>query len=269
VQGLRVELCDGDGTHYPCSGFVNGKVCGNGQRFRRDVMESRLLAAIRTELLSDASIERFKAKLARRLRRPPSDAARMRKLEGELASITDLLAQGVRSTALLERIQSTEAELERFRNAAKVVDVAGVLAMLPVAVRRYRETASNLGSSSIDMEHAREVIREIADRIPVRPGDDGVPVAELSLNDQMPLGQVAGGSQIGLVAGACYELVQYSRFSPRKASAGPSCRQAAAATATNSLPTTLCALGRGTRCRCRQCRADRATAWRRRRRAVA
>ena len=96
------------------------------------------------------------------------------------------------------------------------------------------------------MEHAREVIREIADRIPVRPGDDGVPVAELSLNDQMPLGQVAGGSQIGLVAGACYELVQYSRFSPRKASAGPTCRQAAAATATNSLPTTLCALGRGT-----------------------
>jgi hypothetical protein len=33
-----------------------------------------------------------------------------------------------------------------------------------------------------------------------------VPVAELSLNEQMPLGQVAGGSiQIGMVAGAGFE----------------------------------------------------------------
>jgi hypothetical protein len=37
----------------------------------------------------------------------------------------------------------------------------------------------------------------------VRPGADGVPIAELSLNEEMPLGQVAVGSiQIGMVAGA-------------------------------------------------------------------
>lgn len=52
----------------------------------------------------------------------------------------------------------------------------------------------------------------------------------------------AAGSEIFVVAGACYGLVQYSRFSPRSTSAGPSCRQAAAATATNSHPTTLCPL---------------------------
>jgi hypothetical protein len=43
-----------------------------------------------------------------------------------------------------------------------------------------------------------------------------------------------------LVAGACYGLVQYSRYSPRSTSAAPSCPQAAAATATNSHPTTSC-----------------------------
>lgn len=101
----------------------------------------------------------------------------MRKLEGELANITDVLAQGIRSAALLERLQATEAELERLRAATKVIDVEAILAVLPVAVARYREMVENLGSSPIDVEQAREVIREITDRIPVRPGDDGVPVA--------------------------------------------------------------------------------------------
>ncbi len=48
-------------------------------------------------------------------------------------------------------------------------------------------------------------VREIAGRIPVRAGKDGVPIAELSLNEEMPLAQVANGQiQIGVVAEACY-----------------------------------------------------------------
>jgi hypothetical protein len=35
---------------------------------------------------------------------------------------------------------------------------------------------------------------------------DGVPVAELALSEAMPLG-VAVGSDIGVVAGACYPLI--------------------------------------------------------------
>jgi chromatin segregation and condensation protein Rec8/ScpA/Scc1 (kleisin family) len=161
------------------------------------------MIAIRTQLLSDESIERFKSKLIRRLRRPAADGARVRKLEAELSNITGVLAQGIRSAALLERLQTTEAELERLRAAAKVVDLKAILAVLPAAVARYREMVENLGESPIDIEQAREVIREITDRIPVRQGEDGVPVAELSLNESMPLGQAAVGSiQIGMVAGA-------------------------------------------------------------------
>lgn len=70
---------------------------------------------------------------------------------------------------------------------------------------RYRELVENLGGKSpIDIDRAREVIRQIADRIPVRPGKDGVPVAELSLNEEMPLGAMAVGSDIRMVAGARY-----------------------------------------------------------------
>ena len=55
----------------------------------------------------------------------------------------------------------------------------------------------------IDIEQACEVVREIAGRIPVRPGEDGVPIAELSLNEEMLLAQAANGQfQSGVVAGA-------------------------------------------------------------------
>ena len=80
---LKCKVCGSnyvlaDRWFYACSGYVNGKVCTNDQRFRRDLMQDKLLAAIRNELLSDATIERFKAKLLRRLRRPAGDADRGR-----------------------------------------------------------------------------------------------------------------------------------------------------------------------------------------------
>jgi hypothetical protein len=117
--------------------------------------------------------------------------------------IVETLPQGIRSPALLGRLQSAETELERLRAAAKVVDVKAIMAAIPAAVARYREMVSNLGDAPIDIERGREIIRSVADRIPVKPGPDGVPIAELSLNEEMPLGQIAVGSiQIGMVAGA-------------------------------------------------------------------
>jgi hypothetical protein len=106
-----------------------------------------------TELLSDASIERFKANLIRRLRRPAVDAARVKKLEGEIANIVDTIAQGIRSSAPLSRLHVAQAELERLRAAAKVTDIEAILAALPVAVARYRELVESMGSKSpIDVD---------------------------------------------------------------------------------------------------------------------
>ena len=157
--------------------------------------------AIRTELLSDASVERFKAKLLKRLHRASVDTGRIRKLEGEGANMVESIAQGMRSAALLARLQETEGELERLKAAARVVDVKAIMAAIPVAVANYRKWAAGLGTAPIDIEQGREIIREMASHIPVRPGADGVPVAELALNEAMPLG-LAAGSDIGVVAGA-------------------------------------------------------------------
>jgi len=66
--------------------------------------------------------------------------------------------------------------------------------------------ASELGDAPIDIEQGREIIRGVADRIPVRPGPDGVPIAELSLNEEMPLAAVGvGPGDIGVVAGGAFQ----------------------------------------------------------------
>jgi hypothetical protein len=66
---------------------------------------------------------------------------------------------------------------------------------------------ADIGNAPIDRDRGRAILKGIAGTIPVRPGADGVPVALLALNTEMPLAAFAGGaSQIDVVAGA--------RFSP-------------------------------------------------------
>jgi hypothetical protein len=82
----------------------------------------------------------------------------------------------------------------------KVVDAKAILKLLPAAIGRYRALVEDLGNSRIDMQRARETLREMLGTIPVRPGADGTPIAELALNEVSLA--AAGGSQIGVVAGA-------------------------------------------------------------------
>jgi len=63
-------------------------------------MEQRLLHTIRTGLLSDASVERFKSRLARALRKPKADHGRIAKLEAQVANYADTIGKGFRSVAL-------------------------------------------------------------------------------------------------------------------------------------------------------------------------
>jgi hypothetical protein len=85
------------------------------------------------------------------------------------------------------------------RDQSKVVDVKAIMKLLPAAIGRYRAIVEDLGNSGIDVQRDRETLREKLGVILVRPGPDGVPIAELALNE-ISLA-AAGGSQIGFVAG--------------------------------------------------------------------
>ena len=64
-----------------------------------------------------------------------------------------------------------------------MIDTNAALALLPAAVKRYRAMVASLEDSGIDVNQAREVLREMLGEIRVRPERDGVPVAECALND--------------------------------------------------------------------------------------
>jgi site-specific DNA recombinase len=145
----------------------------------------------------------FKNKILRALRKPGTDANRIPKLEREVANYVDTIGQGLRSAALLERLRTAEAELEQLREDSKVVDVKAIMKLVPAAIARFRALIEDLGNSGVDVQRARETLREMLGIIPVRPGADGVPIAELALNEVSLA--AAGGSQIGVVAGVGFE----------------------------------------------------------------
>lgn len=166
---LKCKVCGSnyvmaDARAYACGGFVNGKVCGNSQRVPRVVLEERLLGSIKADLLSDESIEKFKKRLGRALRHPRSNASRIKKLEAEVQNLTDVLAQGVRSEAVLTRLQGAESDLARLRAANTVIDLKAVMSLLPAAIRRYRAMVANLKNSGIDISQVREALREMLGR---------------------------------------------------------------------------------------------------------
>jgi hypothetical protein len=79
--------------------------------------------------------------------------------------------------------------------------------------------------------------------IALQSSRDGFPMRQCRFALDLVLDEPLGGYGIihaGREKGACYGLVQYSRFSARSASGRPFCRRTAAETATNSYPTTLC-----------------------------
>ena len=57
---MRYESCGSsfvmkDKFSYQCSGYVNGKICDNRLGVRRELFQERLLARIKSDLLSDDS----------------------------------------------------------------------------------------------------------------------------------------------------------------------------------------------------------------------
>ena len=194
-----------DGTKYACSGFVNGHVCTNGIRVRRDVLEERLLKAIKDELLTDAAVDEFRRRVTKALRRPDPNLARRRKLDVEIGKLTDAIAQGLISPAVVQRLKVAEAELGGLP-LPTVVDLDAALLALPRAVHRYREMVADLGNA---------VLSDVETGQGSDPGDgrrdqgycqlNGHLIYEMGLNET-PLTALAGGaSQIDVVAGAGFD----------------------------------------------------------------
>jgi hypothetical protein len=78
-----------------------------------------------------------------------------------------VLAQGTRSQAVIERLQTAEAERDRLAACSAVIDMKAVLAALPRAVELYKAKVASLGDAlrAQDVERARQVIKDTCGEI--------------------------------------------------------------------------------------------------------
>ena len=193
---------------YCCSGYLNGRICSNGIRVKRQIVEARLLEGIQKDLLTDNAVSEFKRRIVQACNRPAVSHDRRRELQAEIDRYLDAIAAGLMSPTIKTRIEAAESSLSKLAADNTFIDARHILAALPRLVQRYREMVSDLGSiARTDPDRARECVRSILGQIRVKP-DKGVLIAEIGLNET-PLAALAGGVPIDLVAGAGLRNSQY------------------------------------------------------------
>ncbi len=106
---------------YGCSGHREGgdALCSNDASIRRDVVEAEVLAGIKRQLLSPATLEEICRRVRAELRKPQAAAvdhsARIKQLLSEIANVVEAIAGGMlkASPALAARLAAAESEVEQ------------------------------------------------------------------------------------------------------------------------------------------------------------
>ncbi|MDZ5456967.1 recombinase family protein [Azohydromonas lata] len=207
---LRCPHCAGamlavSSARYGCAARARfGPTACQGYYVRRDIVERRLLAHVREQLLTPAAAMAFEAEFKKAIAAHRSQAdeqalqRRRRELEGEIRRLVDGIAAVGVSPALASRLQAAEAELEG-------VGQSLLLLNRPVAVPNVRELFArklmDLGTAlEQDMRCAREMLREILEDVFLEL--DGEAVYAVVQTARLEL-LVANGVSTAQVAGTC------------------------------------------------------------------
>lgn len=108
---------------------------------------------------------------------------------GLLAQVDNMVAaigRGMMSPTLRQRLLEAETELAQLPGPSAVVRMDDVIKRLPEAMGLYRQMVSNLGDAPIDVERAREAVREMLGEITIVPRD-GYLVARMGLEVVQPI----------------------------------------------------------------------------------
>jgi len=208
---VKCEVCGSnivmsDRRSYACSGYVNGRICTNNIRCKREVLEDRLTTKIRSDLLKPETIEDLRTRIARALRKPNPARGRRQALDREVGNLVDAIGKGLLSPALSARLQAAERELEGLQDCDRVVDAKEIMAMIGPTVEAYRRRVDVLPETiQRAPDVARKVLRDAVGPIVVEPPQDADGssywFAKMGL-ELRPL-LAAGGLPIDVVAVAC------------------------------------------------------------------
>ncbi|MEP7314196.1 MAG: recombinase family protein, partial [Pseudomonadota bacterium] len=186
---------------YGCSGHKDGgpAVCSNAISVRQTLLEARLVAPLKTDLLTpqlEADVERAVVRKLVDRSKAPDHAPRLAALRGEISNLADAMATGAlkNSPALGQRLQSAETEFARLtaldaRPLARVVD-------FPARLRaRFHDLVASVEYYlQRDPHRARAAMRQICGEIELFPHESGkFLVARLGLS--AALLKAAGGTE--------------------------------------------------------------------------
>ena len=164
--GSSMVVVGGAANWYGCGGRKLGgeHACRNDLKVKRAIVEARLLAPIKSDLLSDELIEEVERRYRKAMQAKPArpDEARLATLRAEVENLTDAIASGeLRSSqALGARLAKAEAELAALTVARSS---RGSMRVLPMRVAdRYRGMVAQLEAAlGTDVARARSIIREL------------------------------------------------------------------------------------------------------------
>jgi site-specific DNA recombinase len=195
---------------YACASYSNGRACSNGRHVRRDLVENRLLAGIRSTLSRDDVVDAMErgvreALAAARCVKP--NLKRITELKEQLENLVCAVAAGaMRSSPSIARkiteVETELAQLEALRRVPAVVPlVTDVRGRIKAAVTRLARLLEK------DPERARAALRDagLGPQITLRPATDGPYLnAEIDL-EIMPLAAISNGPSELMVAGVGFE----------------------------------------------------------------
>jgi len=208
---LRCALCGGamvvtDARVYGCAARKDrGATVCPGTTVRRDVVDRRMLGALRETLLTPEAVAAYRRELEAMLRTDarPDHGKRLAEVEREIGRVVDAVAAVGHSDALVARLRALEAERDDIKATAKAPSAAPSVDALVAA---YREQVMNLESALTgeSVAEAREILRELFGPLTVR--QDGAEVWVETSATPLADAMVGNGVQIKVVAGTRYPI---------------------------------------------------------------
>jgi site-specific DNA recombinase len=207
--GSAMVVKGGKANYYGCSANKLGgaHACRNDLTVKRAIIEARLLAPIKTDLLSEEIVAEVERRYRKALERQPTkpDEARLQQLRAEIDNLTDAIAGGAlrASPALARRLAAAEQELATLTASAQVKR-APATPLRPRVAERYQQMVRNLETAlGKDTNRARAIIRELVGwEIKVVPNETREHlVAQLATGTEALVLKASGGGQTMSVPG--------------------------------------------------------------------
>ena len=220
---LRCDTCAGaivaiDARRYGCSVHKDrgASVCASALAWPREVVDRRLVAEVRDELMRPEAIAELQRTVRDVLRTAASEDAseparkRLQGLKGEIDRLVDGVARAGYSAALAGRLQAAEAEAAALEQQLARVQTSAISAehMADQVVNDYRRTMLQLKdalSVTGDRDRTRQILADMLGAVTLlKDRETGESFAEFEEPAERLL-LAAVGAPLGMVARAGFE----------------------------------------------------------------